>query len=141
MTLPELIAALKAAAEPSRELDLAIRDIEILWTGTIQIGEIGGDDWLYLGVNGPFPYRHPVGYVSNSPKIVYCPRYTGSIDAALTLVPKGWRVATIGQNDNGSWWCELREGHITSYASVVFGLKSPTAPLALCIAALKARMA
>lgn len=68
------------------------------------------------------------------------PRYTASIDAAMTLVPEGWTVAHITQNDDKSWFVELREGFLTSYTRVVMSpLKTSTPAIALCIAALKAR--
>lgn len=68
------------------------------------------------------------------------PRYTASIDAALTLVPEGWTVATICQNDDKSWFAELREGFLTSYNRVALSpVKSSTPALALAAAALKAR--
>ena len=58
----------------------------------------------------------------------------------MTLVPEGWILANIGQNDDKSWYAELREGYRTSYNRVaVSDLKTPTAALALCIAALKAK--
>lgn len=68
------------------------------------------------------------------------PRYSFSIDAALTLVPEGWIVAQLGQGDDGSWFCELRAGHRTSYRRVAMSpVKCPTPALALCAAVLKAR--
>lgn len=58
------------------------------------------------------------------------PRYTASIDAALTLVPEGWKWAVTSRN---SACCH--EQHVAplnwAYA--------PTPALALCIAALRAQ--
>lgn len=68
------------------------------------------------------------------------PRYTASIYAALTLVPEEWTVVTISQNDDKSWFAELREGFLTSYNRVALSpVKSSTPALALAAAALKAR--
>ena len=71
------------------------------------------------------------------------PRYTTSLDAALTLVPEGWRTQ-LYQRDGG-WFSRLVE--ITT-SRVVAPFESdekgfapvPTPALALCIAALKARI-
>ena len=68
------------------------------------------------------------------------PAYTASIDAAMTLVPEGWTVAHITQNDDKSWFAELREGFLTSYNRVATSpINTATPAIALCIAALKAR--
>lgn len=75
------------------------------------------------------------------------PLYTASLDAALALCERvlpGWCIATIGQQDGGSWWVELREGHRTSYNRVAdsdarIAFKAPA--LALVAAMLKAKIA
>lgn len=68
--------------------------------------------------------------------------YTASLDAAMTLVLEGHKVASVGQNDsentNRQWFAEIRRGHITSY-SKAFPCWAATGPLALCAAALRAR--
>jgi hypothetical protein len=70
--------------------------------------------------------------------------YTASADAALGLVERmlpGWTVATIGQQDDKTWFCELREGYRTSYTRVAMSdrrTKPPTAPLAILDALLSA---
>lgn len=60
------------------------------------------------------------------------------LDAALMLVPEGWTVATISQNDDKSWFAELREGFLTSYNRVALSPVKSSTP-ALCIAALRAQ--
>lgn len=68
------------------------------------------------------------------------PRCTASLDAAMQLVPRGWTVANIGQGDDGLWWCELREGYLTSYNHVaISGYKINTAAQAVAASALRAR--
>lgn len=67
--------------------------------------------------------------------------YTYSVDAALTLVPKGWEcvsVYTCGDL-SGEWkgWAALLSS--APGAADDFQGCARTAPLALCIAALKAR--
>lgn len=74
------------------------------------------------------------------------PFYTGSIDAALALVERvlpGWTVANLSQQDDKSWFCELREGFLTSYDRVAtsfgaYGKLPLTAPLAILAALLRA---
>jgi hypothetical protein len=63
------------------------------------------------------------------------PDYTGSIDTALTLVPHGWRTLCVNENGNGEvrWSWQLTNGHCTVTAL------APTAPIAVCIAAMDAR--
>lgn len=61
--------------------------------------------------------------------------YTTSLDAALTLIPQGWRVANAEQGTPvqlWQWTLERASGHDTVAAA------SLRAPLALCVAALKA---
>lgn len=71
------------------------------------------------------------------------PHYTASIDAALSLVPEGWFVANLAQWRSGAptrtWAATLKldpqcdeERHTSN---------RPSAAIALCIAALKARLA
>lgn len=111
MTRADLIAALEAAAGPSRELDALV--------------------WLYVR---PEEWQGMINHVSGPPES-YAPRYSFSIDVALTLVPDVlgtmWDVAKypgeqaaayVGQHGN-----PCREFVIA---------KTPA--LALCIAALKA---
>lgn len=64
-------------------------------------------------------------------------QYTASLDAAMTLVPEGWN-RRASETDKHWWWAELREGYETSYNRVEIG-QSPSLPVSICIAALKAR--
>jgi hypothetical protein len=135
VTRDELIAALERAKGEDRRIDVAIW--ELFEADPKKYRRTPPDrpkysDWesCHDGVWGDF-------YPSLNAK-----RYTGSIDDALTLVPKGWTVARINQNDDKTWACELREGFLTSYNRVVFGgdkHKDPSAAIALCIASLRAR--
>lgn len=71
------------------------------------------------------------------------PRYTTSIDAALSLVPDGVYLDLLsrsGKNGNFEWDCTLKESALpyrTFRTDERVGKE--TGPLALCIAALKAR--
>jgi hypothetical protein len=63
---------------------------------------------------------------------VECPaRYTESIDAALTLIPKGWEWSV-------STYCGMFGATCGRHAA---DFKGHTAPLAICIAAVKAIIA
>jgi hypothetical protein len=63
----------------------------------------------------------------------WCPDYTRSLDAAMTLNP-GWVVRGLHE-DTSYWWCEL----ISAQCPDVARGNSKTAALALCAAALRAR--
>lgn len=121
MTLPELIAALEKSQGPSRDLDAGIgRAI------------------------GFVPKRKNINKRSRYPTVVLrveevFPAYTSSLDAALTLVPEGW-----------FWWVghldETDRRFVATIAKrAVVGSPSckglaTTAPIAICIAALQARL-
>ena len=62
--------------------------------------------------------------------------YTCSIDAALTLVPKGWRVNWAGECPDRTWFFDLIARNKDMAGDRYWG---NTAALALCIAALRTR--
>lgn len=64
------------------------------------------------------------------------PRFTASIDAALTLVPKGfnWSLGSMGGKGFKADLHHIERG----FGPVCIGV---TAPIAICIAAIKARAA
>ena len=113
--MEELIAMLEAATEGGRELD-----------GKIHLWRIA-DALLSDGSDG-HAVRRELGHWSAPPP------YTTSLDAALTLVPEGRYVKlTLDRAHNKAWvWVELDDTEAVAR-------KTPA--LALCIAALKARMA
>lgn len=118
----DLIERLEAATEPSRELD---KDIVCVKDG-----------------------RNPADYRIDAQFYFALPRYTSSIDAALTLVPGGmdWDVGYLNVNGEKPVAHVMRQikhsdpeydgdgAHYISFAS-----KGATPAIALCIAALKAR--
>lgn len=110
MTLDELIARLEAATGPSRELDF--------WCWW----------WGKASHDGELP---DADYVTANIKSDPGPRYTASIDAALTLVPEGWEWCAYGAGGADVWWPEGLHAQKMTYAA------SPA--VALCIAAIRAR--
>ena len=105
--MTDLIARLEAATEGSRELDM-----EIFWR--------------------VFPE-----YERGKDPIWHCLHYTTSIDAALTLVLRDWRVEHLGESvlNWNMWECEL---HNRNEDAAIQG-DAATPALALCITALRAR--
>ena len=72
------------------------------------------------------------------------PRYTGSADAALMLVPEDWRVHILSEWDNqtlrnrGAWQCILgRAGEGDNFGGKFRCDHASTPAIAICIAAIK----
>jgi hypothetical protein len=74
-----------------------------------------------------------------------CPHYTASLDAAMTLVPEGWDWSAV--RDRGDYsaqvyepvWSALQHGAASAYKTGIIEASTPA--LALCAAALRARVA
>ena len=73
------------------------------------------------------------------------PLYTRSLDAALKLMPEGWTIHRLGQITDcqggfGGWIGEIYRARD---AMIPYPSSSPaaSAPLALCVAALRVRLA
>lgn len=100
----KLAARCEAATGPDPKLDREILD-------TIC------EKWVGKWLLGPAKYR-----------------FTASLDAAMTLVPEGFRRAEYGtyENARGHW-------HELSMSNGEFSASAATPALALCAAALKAR--
>ena len=131
MTLSELIERLEKATGPDRELDERIggaAGVSICWPWTDQDGR----------------------YIPR----IDVPRYTASLDAALTLVPEGpWMTAIAGpwryaahhpRAGQDNWECALTtedvgEWCIGDYGDGDTSGKGANAAIAVCIASLKAR--
>lgn len=108
MTTEELIEALEKAEGPSRELDEEITRVAI-WRNK---------------VDRSVPVDRP--------------RYTASIDAALTLVPEQYDMISFRSDPSGSGW-ELGEFTGGEYIKHSEGSTDGLWAIALCIAALRAR--
>ena len=113
--LAALIAKLEAATEGSRELDFAIRLV---------------DEEPGTKIDGRFA------------ELV--PRYTTSLDAALTLVPadpKGGWYWRVGHSSLYRGWAHLNRYHPDNCdTGDETSANAATPALALCMAALRARM-
>ena len=74
------------------------------------------------------------------------PAYTTSLDVIVALIGEklpGWTFANLQQADDKTWFCELREGHLTSYGAVAMsglrlGSRPATPAIACCSALLRA---
>ena len=116
MTTAELIEKLERADGPSRELDASIQRA---FAGS------PSDHWFA---------DHKGVWVSDDS----APRYTASIDAALTLVPEGALWSAEAWDTNGVY-----PAHVRASAWVLGAPRgyAATPAIALCIAALKAKEA
>ena len=118
--LSALLANLEAATGPSRELDAEIATV--IFGRPRASGNVGEPQVLHW-------WDRAVGFA-------VAPRYTESLDAARTLLPEGWfaLIDTRGRAD-------VRYAPIdqSGYRREVADAATPA--LALCIAALRARLA
>ena len=114
MTKEELIAALEKAEGPSDGTDVLIAQHIGWWFDQSAC-------WWRDEKNQMTDYA-------------MCPKFTSSIDAALTLVPESleWQVQMIEPLDYSAWVTGGLDGEL-------FEATAPTPAIALCIAALKAR--
>ena len=141
----DLIARIESADGPDRELDALAHLVKF-------------PDTKVMTDNGGYRSERPVQYTpardlypiwngsgSDFADIISAPRYTASIDAALTLVPEGMAF-TVAR-----YWCEGEEAP-PYYADCidielakrgedapVYSAKAETPALAIAAAALKAR--
>ena len=134
MTLTDLIAALERAEGPSRELDYEIRKC---------LGYVDMPLDVAFGRNdGNWARRVGDQIVSigshqdsgSTTRDLYLPRYTASLDAALSLVLDGATVELAWGGGSPHCYADINQG----FSGYVHGI-GKTPALALCIAALKAR--
>lgn len=131
MTHAALIARLEALTGPDREVDEAVDRTVREWPA------LGG----YYGWErfGPGVISKQINSDGSKFETMQAPRYTASLDAALTLVPEG-KFFHMARFSDEAMGCDV---HIYSTDAPTFETigQAPTLPLALCIAALKAREA
>ena len=127
MTHDELIAALEKATGPGRILDFQIHRA-ILGKPILE-----NDVW--------WVHRDVIRWKDGTEDAVTdWPRYTASIDAALTLVPEGWWAQINYRPDQPSvvlWEFPVPCRRVPPEKPYVLAAQS--AAIALCIAAMKAR--
>lgn len=99
--------------------------------------ELEQDIWHALGLCQPVRINGEVAGCAD----YHAPRYTTSIDAALMLVPEGrtwnlgrWIGLMNGVSDSTVYWFDF-------HGSEEQQARCPTAPLAICLAAIRARRA
>ena len=128
--MDDLIKKLTEAECGSRELD-ALVDREITypnWRDTV------GKQEVPVGSAGSVRPSIPSDYL----RTASCPHYTTSLDAALTLVPEGWAfrlTRTTGGECEATVHDAGNRGVPCRYEEQI----SSNLPMALCIAALRAR--
>ena len=137
-SLQEIIERLTVAAGPDREIDADI------WLAT-RVGWVRQryNNWLGLQSRGSDAAERQYA-------LLYAPTFSASLDAALSLVPEGyvWRACEQLHYRGDGWKDE--NGRMRSWAQVdparspvnidqIHEAEALTTPLALCIAALKAR--
>ncbi len=127
MTIDELIAQLDASTEGSGELDLAIE---------IATGRCDPTCFIYKYKSHWLEPHDFCSIVVYKPRSQELPRYTTSLDAALTLVPEGWCWAA-GSGDGEDPWAHLSPPEDEQGESI--DLHAKTAAIALCVAALMVR--
>lgn len=140
MTLPELIAKLEQATGPDRELDAEI-------ACAVRFPEHRparkGD---HAGVHGVDPESDWAGHIYVPTGFLVAYSYTRSIDDAMTLVPEGYiavdmqmRDPTLNNSRNCAYVVPVNTNDVGWAKPKGHGLTKASLPLALCIAALRAR--
>lgn len=154
-SLSHLIERLERATGPDRETDLAIQlaiepDGDIAGLMQFRRGFDGkpGMAWdIHHGGSVCFEKRDDGGrcfYNGGYP----LPKYSSSIDAAMTLVPQSddptwrWRIVEFQEWNKGNsyWFWRARISGWPNMRPVYECGEHPISPIALCIASLKARL-
>jgi hypothetical protein len=143
--IADLVARLEKASGPDRELDA---DIAIAVFATVNTE----DDLVYARKRSPGnDATHPGHYFIKSrsgAQAHSAPHYTASVDAALTLVPEGWRFDISNRAPTPhAGRAYIHNGELI-YAGVggtrnpryqAFENTAASPAIAICIAALRAR--
>lgn len=121
--LTALADEIERAEGPSRELEAAIKEAQTGKCPHVHVMTVDGDGDGWMEVCSRCCEEEPDTHI---------PRYTASIDAALTLVPEGWNgVIHIRDGSVGLYQLSNPKSHINVNAA--------TDALALCAAALRAK--
>lgn len=130
--MQDLIKRIEAAEGPSRELDAKIWEYLGLAPEYDNLKNNYGC-WHYRG-EGRYHFADDSSWGRNK----YAPEFTSSIDAAMTLVPKGWIVKEYTTSKLIPHTFEVSKG--VGIGGFV-GHSDHSMALALCAAALRARSA
>lgn len=131
--LERLIERCEGAVGPDRELDAAI---------ALLVGYRRKGAKSTIGISDGYVWAEPGEHFSYGTRP---PSYTASIDAALTLLPEGWRLYGLSDQthfqSNKGWHAgvDCYFGKVL-YPHNIQTAEAPTAPLAICIASLRARL-
>jgi len=121
-----LVERLDALAEPTRETDGEIAKLILGWTYEKK-----------ERCRQPYWFKPGAEWYSREEKGP--PRYTSSIDAAMTLVPDGFKWK-VGYTMHVSHVAELRDYRDQPILGTFIGECDSNRAIALCIAAMKARL-
>lgn len=146
----ELVERLEKATGPDRELDCLIA----VHPDTPKVGVVKSEAGAGIvaillepratGIHEPDVERALSEYLpETNADYMGVPYYTASLDAALTLVPEGWRCThaywATDESDPGATFNFTLPQSLTGKPSVYASGTHKKIALALCIAALKAR--
>ena len=104
--------------------------VDLLNLASTVVGAAVGSEYLDYAIQRVFGLKKPT------------PEYTRSMDAATSLIPRAWSIHRLARSHNGQgkftgWSVELYEATEVMIDSSV-SAQAPTAPLAICAAALRA---
>lgn len=132
----DLIERIEAASGPDRVLDsniYAILNKHMMYTPT-KLGH-------FYDPSKTVAIAAQKYHISGGATAI-APRYTASLDAAMTLVPKGWCILAAWNPAHPRSYITLSDGPMDGQARTWGeGCGAATPALALCAAALRARMA
>lgn len=132
--MKELIEQLEKCSGPDRAIDAAIH-----WTVNRAQAET-----VYWNAACGLPKNLPADFIPSGlgamAVMLASPAFTRSIDAALTLVPQGWTWSLTHAFAIDAYLTFHKEGSLRGVENEVEVHDAQSAPLALCIASLKARM-
>lgn len=114
----------KSIAERIEELEGPCREMDCLIENALGLAVFDRDPRVIYG-DAEYNRREPQPY-------------TASLDAAMTLVPEGWRVSDLYEFENGNATAAVRA---SNPARMERSKECATPALALCAAALRAQEA
>lgn len=123
----DILQAIETATEGSDKLNYTIL-IAVGWRRIVRADGPDKPTWAVTGRD----WKTPNGWCAHD----LLPDVTRSIDAALSLVPEGWRLHDLRQYDEG-WWCKLVERRRNDHATESFVKGENAGARAITAAALR----